>query len=209
MNEFDIRAEGWDMNPMHIERSEAIAKQLLERIPLRPWMNALEFGAGTGITSFLLKDHLNKITMMDNSEEMVKIMKKKIRTSGVKNLEALVFDLENYNYTKSRFDLIFAQMALHHVIDIKTIIERFGQLLNPGGYLAIADLYSENGSFHGKGFEGHKGFDVNQLSALLAETGFIETSVSPCYTIDKKISDSESKEFGLFLLTARRAEQNE
>lgn len=49
-------------------------------------MTAHEFGAGSGITSFILKDSLKEITLMDNSSEMVKAMKNKIKTSKVKNL---------------------------------------------------------------------------------------------------------------------------
>ena len=72
MNEFDSKAREWDMNQMHWERSEAVAQQLIEMVPLSKKMKALEFGAGTGILSFLLHDHLSEIVLMDNSKEMVK-----------------------------------------------------------------------------------------------------------------------------------------
>ena len=52
------------------------------------------------------------------------------------------------DYKAGKFDLIFTQMVLHHVSDIETIINRLSQLLNPGGYLAVADLYEEDGSFY-------------------------------------------------------------
>ena len=58
-------------------------------------------------------------------------------------------------------------MVLHHVNDIEKIIGKFYRLLNPGGYLAIADLYEEDGSFHGDGFTGHKGFNMDSLSGIL------------------------------------------
>jgi hypothetical protein len=41
-------------------------------------MTALKYGAGTGITSFLFKDHFKEFTMMDNSPEIVRIMNEKI-----------------------------------------------------------------------------------------------------------------------------------
>jgi tRNA (cmo5U34)-methyltransferase len=202
MNEFDIKAAEWDKNPMHWDRSEAIAKEIIKLIPLNKEMTALEYGAGTGITSFLLKDYLKEITLMDNSSEMIKVMNEKIKTTKVKNLEALNFDLEHTRYKERTFDLIFTQMVLHHVTDIETIITRFSQLLNPGGYLAIADLYKEDGSFHGAGFTGHKGFDVEKLSTLIGLMGFINTSHRKCFVINKKISDTETKQFDVFLLTA-------
>ena len=81
MNEFDIKASGWDQNPMHWDRSLAVASQIRELIPLTKQMTALEFGAGTGITGFLLKDYLKEITLMDTSLEMLRVINGKIRIS--------------------------------------------------------------------------------------------------------------------------------
>jgi len=204
MNEFDIKAVEWDKNPMHWDRSEAIAKEIIKLIPLKNEMTALEYGAGTGITSFLLKDYLKEITLMDNSSEMVKVMNEKIKTTKVKNLKALNFDLEHTDYKGGKFDLIFTQMVLHHVTDTENIIKTFYGLLNPEGYLAIADLYPEDGSFHGEGFSGHKGFDIEKLSKLVQKIGFTNISHRQCFVINKKISDTETKQFEVFLLIANR-----
>jgi ubiquinone/menaquinone biosynthesis C-methylase UbiE len=204
MNEFDIKAAGWDENPVHVERSSAIANVILENIPLNTGMVALEYGAGTGLSAFLLRNHLGEITLMDNSDEMVRIMRKKIKDSKTDNLRVLKFDLEHKDYRKGKFDLIFTQMVLHHVADIDTIFRRFRDLLNKGGFLAIADLYEEDGSFHGEGFTGHKGFDPEKLASMLKKYNFSNISHRPCFTINKMLTDTETKPFGLFLLTAVR-----
>ena len=204
MNEFDIKAAGWDLNPMHIERAEAIARQILGIIPLRPWMTALEFGAGTGLTSFLIKDQLKEITMMDSSSEMVRIMNEKIEAVQANNLKAIYFDLEKNVWPNGKFDLIISQMVLHHVDDIESIIKKFFLMLNPGGYMAIADLYPEDGSFHGDDFTGHRGFDVEILSNRIRNSGFTNISHRKCFIINKKISDSETKQFEVFLLISTR-----
>jgi cyclopropane fatty-acyl-phospholipid synthase-like methyltransferase len=204
MNEFDIKAAGWDLNPMHIERAEAIASQILGKIPLQPWMTALEFGAGTGLTSFLIKDHLKVITMMDSSSEMMRIMNEKIEALQAKNLKAIYFDLEKHDWHNGKFDLIISQMVLHHVDDIDSIIKKFNMMLNPGGFIAVADLYPEDGTFHGDGFTGHKGFDPAELSKLLQKAGFVNISHRKCYVIDRKVSDTETKQFDVFLLIANR-----
>lgn len=201
-NNFNDKAAEWDKNPMHWDRSKAIADEIIKIIPLKKEMTALEYGAGTGITSFLLKDYLKQITLMDNSPEMVKVMIEKIEKSGVKNLKALNFDLEQSDYKNGRFDLIFTQMVLHHVIDTETIIARFGKLLNKGGYLAIADLYEEDGSFHGDGFVGHNGFNIDKLSGILQKNHFKNIIHETCFVIDRKISETESKRFEVFLLVS-------
>ncbi len=205
MNEFDIKATEWDKNPMHWDRSEVITNQIKKLIPLRKQMTALEYGAGTGIASFLLKDSLKEITLMDSSSEMVRIIDEKIKTTKVRNLKTLNFDLEQAEYKGGKFDLIFTQMVLHHVADIENIIKMFYDLLNPNGHLAIADLYPEDGSFHGEGFSGHKGLDPAELSRLLIKLDFKNISYQKCYIIDKKISDTETKHFDVFLIIAHRS----
>jgi tRNA (cmo5U34)-methyltransferase len=202
MSEFDIKAAEWDRNPMHWDRSEAIVKEIMRTIPLSGSMSAMEYGAGTGIASFLLREHLREITLMDNSSEMVRIMKEKIEASGVSNLSALNFDLEHNDYNAEMFDFIMTQMVLHHVADIDVIISKFGKLLNRGGFLAIADLYEEDGSFHGEGFNGHKGFDPDNLSEILGKNGFRNISHKLCFTMERKISETETRQYGIFLLTA-------
>jgi ubiquinone/menaquinone biosynthesis C-methylase UbiE len=204
MNDFDLKAAEWDQNPMHWKRSEAIAKEIINLIPLKKKMTALEFGAGTGITSFILKDYLKEITLMDNSSEMVRVMNEKIKSSKVKNLKTLNFNLETEEFKGRKFDLVFTQMVLHHVIDIERIIDRFYQLLNPNGYLAIADLYEEDGSFHGDGFTGHRGFSIDVLSDILKNNHFRDISHKTCFVIDRKISETESKQFEIFIMAAKR-----
>jgi len=203
INEFDIKAAEWDKNPMHWDRSAAIASEILENIPLKASFKAMEFGSGTGILSFLLKDHVKEILLIDSSAEMIRLTNEKIASSGVKNLKTKFFDLEHSEPGHERFDFIFTQMALHHVSDIEGIIQKFHNMLNPGGYLAIADLYPEDGSFHGPEADVHKGFDINILSALLMKQNFINISSKECFVINRKVSDNETKRFPVFIIIGK------
>jgi tRNA (cmo5U34)-methyltransferase len=204
MNEFDIKAAEWDKNPMHWDRSAAIAKEIIKGIPLRTDFRAMEFGAGTGILSFLLKDHLKEILLLDNSSEMIRLTEEKILSSGAKNLKTKLFDLEHSDLEDGKFDLIFTQMVLHHVSDVNGILAKFHTLLNPGGYLAIADLYPEDGSFHGPETHVHMGFDTGSLTSLLTMLGFRNITSKECFIINRKISDNETRPFQVFIMIAKR-----
>lgn len=203
MNEFDLKAAEWDKNPMHWDRSVAIADCIINQIPLKSCSRALEYGAGTGILSFLLKDHLKEIILMDNSSEMIRMIDEKIVTTKVKNLKSFNFDLENKDLPGEKFDLIFTQMVLHHIIDIENIIRKFHKLLNSEGFLGIADLYPEDGSFHGEGFNGHNGFDPEYLGNILLRHGFRNIFHSQCFTIQKVAANQELRKFEVFLLTCQ------
>ena len=204
MSEFDIKAAEWDKNPMHWDRSAAIAKEIIKGIPLRTDFRAMEFGAGTGILSFLLKDHLKEILLLDNSSEMIRLAEEKISSSGAKNLKTKLFDLEHSDLEDGKFDLIFTQMVLHHVSDVNGILAKFHTLLNPGGYLAIADLYPEDGSFHGPETHVHMGFDTGNLASLLTKLGFRDITSKECFIINRKISENETRPFQVFIMIAKR-----
>jgi len=203
MNDFDLKAKGWDDNPVHKERSVAIAENMLEHLPIIPRMRAMEYGAGTGILSFLLKDYFDEIVLLDTSPEMIKVTDDKISAAGAVNLKTRFFDLEKEDLKDEKFDVIFTQMVLHHIEDVELIIRRFLTLLNKGGIIAIADLYTEDGTFHGEDFKGHKGFDVAQFVRWLKELGFEEITHRRCFTIKRPDAD-KVKEYPVFLITGKK-----
>lgn len=203
MNEFDKLAGTWDLNPVHFERSMAIAEKMIQLIPLRKEMTALEYGAGTGILSLLLGDRFATVTLMDSSPEMIRIVRSKLEDQGITNMQTLVCDLETENADLA-VDIIYTQMVLHHVNDIEKIFNKFYGLLKPGGYLAIADLYREDGSFHDETFTGHHGFDVDELSDKLSSHHFCGISHQTCFIIKRTGEDNQVKEYPIFLLVAKK-----
>jgi len=199
MSSFDARAREWDKDKMHMERSVAIAAELEKMIPLNHSMKALEYGAGTGILSFLLKDHFSEITLMDNSQEMIKVCKEKIEYHHTSHIMPIWFDLEHTNFD-GKFDVIYNQMVLHHVNDYEAIINSFYSLLNPDGYLAIADLYTEDGSFHGPDIKVHLGFDPDKLTEVLKTAGFKKIKHKTCFEVRRE----SGRKFPIFLLVAKK-----
>ena len=203
MSNFDSVARTWDENPIHMDRSKAIATKMEANLPLNNNMKALEYGAGTGILSLLLSEKLGHITMMDSSVGMVNVMQEKVLNRNVTNLLPVCFNLEHDAYNET-FDLIFNQMVLHHIKDIASIFQTFYNMLSPGGYLAVADLYTEDGSFHGENVDVHLGFDPEGLKELLYSAGFKKVEFEECYTVRRQNAGKESKFFPIFLLTASK-----
>jgi tRNA (cmo5U34)-methyltransferase len=201
MSEFDARARDWDKNQRYIDRSEAVAKAMLQTIPFKKSMKALEYGSGTALLSFALKDQFEEIVLMDNSQEMTAVTAEKIAGQNIINMKPLFFDLEHQDYSR-KFDIIYNQMVMHHVNDVDLILSKFYSLLNPGGFLAIADLYAEDGSFHGEGFTGHLGFDVEHLSDKLKAIGFTNIEHQQCYSIVKTDDEGNVSEYPIFLISA-------
>lgn len=199
MSEFDARAREWDKDKMHMDRSVAIAADLERMIPLDHSMKALEYGAGTGILSFLLKDRFSEITLMDSSQEMIKVCVEKTEFFKTSHIVPLWFDLEHKDFD-GKFDIIYNQMVLHHVNDYEAIINTFYSLLNSDGYLAIADLYPEDGSFHGFDVKVHLGFDPDKLIEILKKAGFKNIEHKTCFEVKRE----SGTKFPVFLLVAQK-----
>lgn len=203
MTDFNSAARTWDSNNIHVQRSEAIAANLLARVSLLPGMKALEFGAGTGILSFMLADRFESIFMMDSASEMVAVMQEKVEKGVYENLKPILFDLTIEPYELETFDCVFSQMALHHVDDTEAILQRFYELLQNDGFLAIADLYKEDGSFHGDGFDGHNGFDVIELEEKMKKAGFKSIQTETCFVV-RKMTTEGLRDFPVFLMIAKK-----
>lgn len=201
MSDFDSKASDWDKNPNNISRTKAVAAAIQRQIPLKKGMTAIEYGAGTALLSFALKENLGEITLMDNSTEMTRISTEKIGHSGITDMKALFFDLENQSHHE-KYDIIYSQMVMHHVDNVYAMLDKFYQLIHPSGYLAIADLHPEDGSFHGEGFNGHLGFNLKEFILKLKMIGFTNIKHENCYTINKQISDGTTKEYPVFLVSA-------
>lgn len=203
MTNFDEKARGWDADPVKIERARAIASGIAARVPLAPSMKALEYGCGTGEVSMALEPFLGRITLADTSTGMLQVLREKIAARGLEKMQPLALDLLSDPLPEERYDLIYSAMTLHHIADTDLILRRFHQILNETGYLCIADLDREDGAFHGPGFEGHKGFDRNELAARAAREGFGDIAFSTVFEVEKEI-DGARRSFPVFLMTARK-----
>lgn len=203
MSEFDQKAAGWDMNEVHKLRSQSIADKLIKMIPEGKHLSALEFGAGTGLLSFLLSKYLKKITLVDSSKGMIDVIAEKLASGNEPHLKPLLIDLEKESIS-DQFDLIFSQMAFHHVVNVDAMLLKFYTMLSPGGWVAIADLYPEDGSFHGVGFTGHLGFDPDGLAQKLLASGFRDVSYGPCFVMTKELGPNETRDYPVFLMSAFR-----
>jgi ubiquinone/menaquinone biosynthesis C-methylase UbiE len=201
---FDSKARQWDDNPVFQERGLKIAQAVRRAVPLHPGMSALDYGCGTGLLSFPLKHELGAIVMADSSGGMLEVVNEKIAAQGAVNMTTLQLDLLAAPPPAQRFDLIVTAMTLHHVPDTDHILRIFHDLLNPGGYLCIADLDQEDGSFHGIEVDVHHGFDQVDLGRRTTQAGFADVQFQTVFSIAKE-RQSGTRDYPVFLMTARRA----
>lgn len=203
MIDFDSKARQWDENPVFVERGRKIAEAIRKQVALTPDMSALDYGCGTGLLSFPLKDALGQITLKDTSTGMLEVLREKIAAQGVANMTVRQTDLTAEPLPDERYDLIYSSMTLHHIPDTDKILQVFHDLLNKGGKLCLADLDKEDGSFHGIEIDVHHGFDRAALAAKAERAGFRNIRFDTVFEIVKD-TDGGSRAYPVFLMTAER-----
>ncbi|MBD3239008.1 MAG: methyltransferase domain-containing protein [Chitinivibrionales bacterium] len=202
MNEFDDKARGWDTDEKR-RRAETVAARIREIVPLRDDMAAFEYGCGTGLLSFALQPYLGDITLADSSAGMLEVAREKIAQTNASGMSPLHIDLAVDPVPDERYDLVYTLMTLHHVRPLERVLANLATLLLPGGYLCIADLDTEDGSFHGEQFDGHHGFDRRELGEKLTRLGLQVDNVDDCFTMTKETAAGQ-RSFSVFLLVAHR-----
>jgi len=200
-NDFDARAATWDDDPTKVARARAIAQAIEREVPLRDTMSALEYGAGTGLLGFMLRHRFADLTLADVSEGMLEVAAKKIAAANDARVRAIKLDLVSDPLPAQRFDIVFSAMTLHHIPDTQAVLRRFLAVLNRPGFLCIADLDTEDGGFHGAGFDGHLGFDRERLAQQTRAAGFADVRFTTAYEMTKLVADA-NRTFPIFLMVA-------
>ena len=187
---FDLAAGQWDSNPMRIARAKAVAEAIRQALPLRNDMQVLDFGAGTGLLTLALRPYVGVITAADASKEMLHVMEGKMSALKISSVHTL---------PEVAFDLVVSSMVLHHIKDVPAVLVRLRHCVRPDGWIALADLDTEDGSFHSD-HTGvyHCGFDRRVMCAWLEQAGFGKAEARDACCFDR-----DGRQYSLFLVTGR------
>ena len=198
IDHFAEKSKSWDMNSKRVHNAKSIADGISGGIELNSSMTLMDFGAGTGLLSYFIAPMVDRIVAVDNSPSMLEKFKEKRAEFDCKT-EVLELDLTVATLER-KFDGIISSMTVHHLEDTKALFQKFYEMLEGGGFLAIADLDTEDGTFHSdnKGVF-HFGFDRKELEKIALEVGFKNIHFKLVSTINKPHAT-----FTVFLMLAER-----
>jgi putative AdoMet-dependent methyltransferase len=195
---FQHKSKNYEKDENRVNNVENIANSIKQNIVLDKSMNIMDFGSGTGLLLEKIAPLVGKITAVDISKTMNNELNAKRENLGC-TLEIVEMDLSNSKLDK-KFDGIVSSMTMHHIKDIKSMFKDFFNMLNENGFLAIADLDLEDGSFHTEDTGVfHFGFDRDKFINSAKEAGFKNLKIISASTAYKPYG-----KFPIFLLIGNK-----
>ena len=141
---WDRHAEGYAKRPVADEA--AYQKKLqVTRDYLRPEMEVLEFGCGTGSTALVHAPRVAHIRAIDISAKMLEIARRKAADAGIGNVTFEQAAIDDFEAPAESFHAVLGLSILHLLADRDAAIAKVHRLLKPGGLFVtstacIADM---------------------------------------------------------------------
>jgi len=203
--DFDEKAGTWDDDPGRVKLANDAADIIIREMKPTRNMDALDYGCGSGLVTLRLQPLVKSITGIDSSKVMLEVIQAKVEKQGLKNVRTQLVDFEQGGKAEGMFHLIVSSMTLHHVNEPALLLKQLYDLLLPGGYIGIADLDKEDGSFHNDNTGViHFGFERAYLQGLFEQTGLREICGITAATVVKEIEGKGKREFPVFLIIGRK-----
>ena len=141
---FGVIAERYDSIAQRgMPRYDEMLGELVDVTPPRA-EDVLELGCGTGALTVLLSARYPgaKLLAVDGAREMVVLARKRLRQATIRRIADVSFDVQRFEEIElapQAYDLVVANMSLHHVEDKAPFYARLHEALKPGALLAFGD----------------------------------------------------------------------
>lgn len=149
---------------------------------LKPEMEVLEFGCGTGSTAIIHAPHVKHIRAIDVSDKMLDIARGKAEAEHIENITFEQNTIETLDIPAETLDVVLGLSILHLLSDKEAAIAKVYRMLKPGGifasstaclgdFMALFKFIAPIGKLLGL-MPLVKTFTVKELEASLTDAGF-------------------------------------
>jgi ArsR family transcriptional regulator len=154
--------------------AEPVAELIRKRSRKHQWQTALEIGPGEGGFLPVLAELCGHVVALDNSRDMLAKATRTCIDERLNNIDLIEGVTDTLLARGDAFDLVVANMVLHHVPSPADIFLDAAALMNNGGCLVISDLCSHDQDW-AKANCGDLwlGFEPEELTAWADDAGLV------------------------------------
>ncbi len=176
---WNLMAKGYSKQPVADEA--AYQKKLsVTREYLKPDMEVLEFGCGTGSTAIAHAPYVKNILAIDVSSKMLEIAQSKTEAKNIKNITYKHSAIDAFSVPNKTLDAVLGLSILHLLDNKEEIVAKVHKMLKPGGvfitsticignFMKIVKFLLPIGRIFGLKI---KAFTTKELEDTLKEAGF-------------------------------------
>jgi ubiquinone/menaquinone biosynthesis C-methylase UbiE len=195
MNRFDKSAEQWDAEERRVNLAKSVFNSIKEKIKLKNDLTIADIGTGTGLLLIQFLPFAKQIDGFDNSQGMLNVLSEKIKQNKIENVTLHQFNADKDELPENKYDLVVSSMTFHHIEKTEEILRKIYKSLKIGGEMCIADLESEDGTFHSEMTDDifHKGFDKSDFVSIMEKVGFKNSETKTAFSVIRS-----EKSFSIF-----------
>lgn len=132
-----------------------------------------DLGCGTGFISLELANSAEMVFAIDISRNMLKELYSSTKIKNIKNLYPIKGCMTDIPLFDESVDVVFTNMALHHVDDAPAAVKEMFRILKTGGTVIISDVEEHNGTWAKEEMhDSWLGFSHRQITEWLMKAGF-------------------------------------
>ena len=122
--------------------------EIIYNMHLKPSAVVADIGAGIGYISFRLSKLLpqGKVLAVDIQEEMLNVLRKRVKESGVNNIVLILGSLTSPNLPNEQVDAVLILDSYHEFSHPYEMISSIKNSLKPGGLIFIGEYKAEDES---------------------------------------------------------------
>ncbi|WP_170074789.1 class I SAM-dependent methyltransferase [Paraclostridium dentum] len=160
-----------------------------------------DLGAGTGFISLRIGEEAKLVFPIDSSKNMLRELQKSSKDKNLNNIYPIRGSLESLPLFDNSVDIIFMNMALHHVVNPDIAIKEMNRVLKKGGQIVITDVEEHLGIWAiEEMYDVWLGFRHEQLKSWYEEAGFSNIEIKRTGLIARgESSQNEVIEPGIFI----------
>jgi ubiquinone/menaquinone biosynthesis C-methylase UbiE len=147
---------------------------------------ALDVGTGWGLLALALAPRCRRVIGIDRDAAAISEARRRAEISGADNVEFVVADAEEQEYTLFAPDLVVAHLCMSDAI-----VERTSRVLRPGCVLAFVCFHADQ--WRETGRRSRFAYDEAHMASLLTRTGFSLESME----VDREVREFRTVEEGL------------